>query len=271
MLSVNQEKCVGCGLCVQECYFGAIEVSNNKAVPHYDRCFKCGHCIAVCPQNCVVLDDYPAEDIQTYIPEKFDISPELLLNFVKFRRTNRNFLPKEVDDSIIRKLIEIGRFTQTGGNRQDVSYVVIKSQREEFRRLVIERLVELSNVYKTSEDPLLKRYALLWKMFGIAYKKDPVGTDKLFFKAPLILLITSPSPVNAALAAANISNMIDATPGLGTCFSGFAVRAATNNDTIKKFLQLPPQHEVVACLLVGYTNSKFQRTVQRKPAEITWM
>ena len=265
-----KDNCIGCGLCEQECYFGAMAVQEGRAIPTYERCFKCGHCIAVCPQNCLVLDDYPQEDIIENQPEDFDIPPEKLLNFVKFRRSARHFKNKEVPPELLRKIIEIGRFTQTGGNQQNVSYIVVQKQREEFRRLVIERLAELSPQYKDSEDPTYRRYALLWKMFKTFYKKDP-SIDKLFFHAPVLLLTTSPSPTNATLAAANIANMVDATPELGTCFSGFAVMAAQGNAAIRELLQVPTGHEIVNCLMIGYNKHHYRRTVQRKSAEITWL
>ena len=272
MIYVDKQACIGCGQCEKECYFGAVELQDGKAQMSYERCFKCGHCIAVCPKDCITLDDYPAEDIRPYRREEFDIAPDTLLNFVKFRRSARHFTSEQVNKDVIANILEIGRFTQTGGNQQNVSYIVIQEQRDYFRKIVLESLYALSGKFKNTADPVLKRYAILWKMFYNAYQKDPVNSpDKLFFNAPTLIVVTSPSPINAGLAAANIANMIDATAGLGTCFSGFAVRAAADNTTIKEFLSVQPGHEVVACLMVGHTTTKYLRTVPRKPTQINWL
>lgn len=42
---VNQEKCVGCGLCVSYCPIGAITVVNKKAQIDFERCCECSNCL----------------------------------------------------------------------------------------------------------------------------------------------------------------------------------------------------------------------------------
>ena len=43
------DKCVGCGICAENCAHDAIDVSSGKAYVDYDRCKGCGRCIGVCP------------------------------------------------------------------------------------------------------------------------------------------------------------------------------------------------------------------------------
>ena len=31
MVSINQEKCIGCGKCVKDCFFGVLSLKENKA------------------------------------------------------------------------------------------------------------------------------------------------------------------------------------------------------------------------------------------------
>ena len=44
---VDEKKCIGCGVCVQECPFGAIAIHPDKGVAI--KCDQCGHCIKYCP------------------------------------------------------------------------------------------------------------------------------------------------------------------------------------------------------------------------------
>ena len=45
----NEQMCVGCGVCRDNCAHSAIEIRNGRAFVDYDRCKGCGRCIGVCP------------------------------------------------------------------------------------------------------------------------------------------------------------------------------------------------------------------------------
>ena len=45
---VDQEKCVGCGMCVRECGSDAITLINRKAVIDQNKCSGCGRCVGAC-------------------------------------------------------------------------------------------------------------------------------------------------------------------------------------------------------------------------------
>ena len=47
--AVDLEKCVGCGICRNNCAHGAIEVQGKHAFVDYGKCKGCGRCIGVCP------------------------------------------------------------------------------------------------------------------------------------------------------------------------------------------------------------------------------
>ncbi|MCP4673676.1 MAG: 4Fe-4S dicluster domain-containing protein [Desulfobacula sp.] len=56
--------CVGCGECVERCYFQAIDL---EEVAHIDteKCFGCGNCAKVCPANAISLEEVlPMEHIR---------------------------------------------------------------------------------------------------------------------------------------------------------------------------------------------------------------
>lgn len=272
MMNVNTEKCIGCGLCVKDCFARDIELVDGKAKIKNIACFKCGHCIAVCPKEAVSTDEYNMEEVKNYNKEEFSIEPETLMNFIKFRRTVRQFKDKAVEEDKLSKIIEAGRFTQTGSNTQGVSYIVVREKLQELKELTLESLKNigeamLSNL--TPETMVYKRYAEMWVDMYKEFKDNPNGKEKLFFNAPAVIVVVADSPVNGALASSNMELMTNAL-GLGTFFSGFFVRASQANNKIVDFLEVPAGKQIVTCMVIGYPDVKYSRTVPRKDANILW-
>lgn len=271
MMTVDTAKCIGCGKCASDCFPNDIEFIDNKAHIKNQTCIKCGHCIAVCPVNAVSTDDYDMADVKEYEKETFNIEPQRLLNFIQFRRSVRQFKDTKVSKETLMKIIDAGRFTQTGINMQDVSYTVVTERMQELTSLVINQLKAMGEHILASEkeNQRLLTYAKLWISIADAYEKDPIAGDRVFFHAPAVIIVTASSAINGALAASNMELMVDAL-GLGTFFSGFFAAASENSKAIKDFIHLQEGKQVVGCMVIGYPDITYKRTVPRKPADISW-
>ncbi|MCR4897504.1 MAG: RnfABCDGE type electron transport complex subunit B [Lachnospiraceae bacterium] len=46
--------CIGCGICVKNCEFGAITVENFHATIDQEKCTGCGACVAKCPKKAIL-------------------------------------------------------------------------------------------------------------------------------------------------------------------------------------------------------------------------
>ncbi|MFX1573538.1 MAG: ATP-binding protein [Promethearchaeota archaeon] len=58
--SIDEDLCVGCGICVDLCYNKAIELNDdNIAVRNEDICVGCGVCAYHCPENAISLIEGP--------------------------------------------------------------------------------------------------------------------------------------------------------------------------------------------------------------------
>ncbi len=65
IIQINQDKCVGCGLCANACQQSAIEMVNGKAqVMHDDYCDGLGNCLPVCPVGAISFSDKDIKDIK---------------------------------------------------------------------------------------------------------------------------------------------------------------------------------------------------------------
>jgi len=276
MISIDIDKCVGCGLCVMDCQCNDIKIKDGNAVPLNKACLNCGHCIAICPENAVSIDSYDMNEVKEYKDEEFAIKPEVFLNSIKFRRSIRHFNNKQIEQDKINQIIEAGRFTPTGGNRQPVSYIVVQKKMIELTEKTINVLYDIACNFKDDENNPIssenKRYATMWKFM---HRQLQRGKDTLFFNAPAMIIVLgdtklSVNPiVDGALATSNMEMMAN-TLNLGACYNGFFTLAA-QNDIIKDYLCIPKNKKVITSLLIGYTDNKYLRTVPRKSAEIQWM
>lgn len=57
-INVDQEKCDGCGECVDCCPGEVYELTDGVAVPvHGDECHGCHTCEAVCPREACLVEE----------------------------------------------------------------------------------------------------------------------------------------------------------------------------------------------------------------------
>ena len=51
-LVLNQDICIGCGLCTEVCPHNVFELHNGKAeIVDFNACMECGACVNNCPSN----------------------------------------------------------------------------------------------------------------------------------------------------------------------------------------------------------------------------
>ena len=56
-LVLNDEKCVGCGICIEVCPHGVFALDGKKAgVVNKNNCMECGACQTNCPAKAVSVD-----------------------------------------------------------------------------------------------------------------------------------------------------------------------------------------------------------------------
>lgn len=68
-ITVYQDKCTGCALCVKACPFEAITVVDKKAVIDLDKCTLCSSCVEACRKFCaieIVRTTTQTPDIEKY-------------------------------------------------------------------------------------------------------------------------------------------------------------------------------------------------------------
>lgn len=261
---ISMERCIGCGLCTEDCLRDLLEVRDGKA--YFDTqgsCMDCGHCVAICPTGAISAPDWTAEN---YAPAAFDVSPDNLLNLMRFRRSIRKYTAQKLTEEEIAQLLSAAQSAPSGSNRRALRYVVITEQNKEITEKALKTLYDAALHMEEIESlRTILNYKQKWLQFYEDYQST--GRDGLFFNAPCVILAIAGDEQNSTLldcglAAANMELMAHAM-GLGSCYVGFFSRAVGLDASLGDLIGLQAGERLVATLAVGHPDVKYRRTVVR--------
>lgn len=248
VLAIDTAACIGCGLCLRDCPTANIALDGTAARIVAQDCIMCAHCVAVCPKAAVSATGF--DELPEEINGPTALDPDDLLRALKTRRSIRQFSDRPVDSHAIQLIIEAGRLTPTGGNAQDVSYLVIKDSMERIEAKAVRLFQRLL--------PLARPFSSL--------ARRVVVDDRFFFKkAPIAIAVVARDRVNGALAASNMALMAEA-HGLGVLYSGFFCTATRMSRSLRKELGLRGGERVVATLVIGHPAIRYRRTAPKESA-----
>ncbi len=285
-VTIDQEKCNGCGICARRCTRcftnndGVITVQADE-----ECCNLCGHCVALCKTSAIThsrmdMDNFPPSG------DPINLETDDFIHLVRQRRSHRGYKDKEVPRELLKKLVEVSRYCPTGSNLQTVQIKII-TNREKIKRLsdlTVEFFMEMINQadnmikkLKSEGKPIppdlaaRKELADRYRRLGLA--KD-LGIDPILHNAPVVMLFHSPpspsTPKDDCVIAAQTVVLAAMTMGLGTCYIGLLTNAALNSPPVQKAMELPPGNTVHSILVLGYPRLKFYKAVDRKPLTVQW-
>lgn len=261
-VEINQKLCIGCGRCVKDCPGNAIRIEEEKA-QSVRPCIQCGHCVAICPVAAVSISGYDMEDVEEYEEASFTLLPQNYLHAVKFRRSVRNFKAQPIEREKAERILDVGRYSATGKNMQDNTFIFVQEKLEEFKALVWKEMPAILETLQ-KEKP---EYARVFQYFYKKWQQDP-AIDNFFFNTPAFLVIASENPLDGGLAAANIENMAVA-EGLGALYSGYTMGLLGASPVLLEWLGIGDK-KISCCMLMGYPDVSYKRTAPRKKADIRW-
>ena len=247
---IDYEKCIGCGLCVNDCPNAHLYLENKKVKAAETGCIECGHCFAICPVNAVEIEGYECADEP--VTPMTELDSDKLLAAMKSRRSIRHFTARSVEEEKLEKILEAGRYCPTGSNAQNVAFTVLGSKQGEAEALCVK---------------LFQKGKKLGSPFVDFLKRIEISNDFFFKGAPTVIIVSSKSDINAGLASSYMELMAY-NLGLGVLYSGFFVICTKLSGKLKTMLQLPKDHKVVSCLVIGYPDVKYQRIAPRKEVQV---
>lgn len=262
MFEVNKEKCIHCGLCIKDCSACALNFDENNVLQiDESRCFKCQHCMAVCPVGALSVCGKNPENSDAIWQQ----NPDNILNLIKSRRSVRHYKQQNLDFEKMQKLKEMLKFVPTGCNnhRLHFSFIDDIEVMNEFRGYVNGKILDaLTN--KTIK-PLVEK-------FGRYSKRFLDGEDIVFRTAPHMLVVST--PVDAPCAdidptiALSYFELYAQSMNVGTCWCGLGKFCLLVLPELSEYLQVPQGYKASYVMLFGEPDVKFARTVQPEEVKI---
>ena len=269
---VDQETCIGCGLCVKVCPSSILHLNEQRKceMDEIDRfgwngCWKCEHCLAVCPRGAIRIFGKMPED--SLPPVNAETAAPVLDALIANRHSCRRFLKKDVPKDVIDAMLQMLGNAPNGGNKQQVEFTLIddREQMNTFRRLAYTEMERLAGegIYPVGFDKPSYEDMKRWE--------KTVRPEMLFCDAPCLLIPHAPlgkgEPVEDVNIAAAYFEMLCASRGLGCVMMTFPRDALKNLPQIRAMLLIPETHYIGAMLGFGWPEIRYARGSQRSVAD----
>ena len=291
---IDEELCIGCGLCVKVCPLDTISMQNEKAVVTGEESLSCGHCAAACPEGAIRVKAID-ESILTYNTIKADgkwlkhgdFDTSQLVRLMRSRRSCRNYREKPVDRNILEDLVKIGITAPSGTNAQGWTFTILPS-----RGAVVALANQVARYFKELNKMAEKGHLRLFmkltgkKELDFYYKNyyetvketlsewENNGLDRLFHGATSAIIVGykpgAACPAEDAILATQNILLGAHSMGLGSCLIGFAVSAIKRDPKIKLAVGIPAEETIYAVIALGWPDEKYFGLAGRKPAVIRY-
>lgn len=289
-ITINAEKCNGCGLCVEVCKDFSILMKDGKAVTHDEPvfgCMSCGHCMAICPKGAIIVAgrELSPTDLFELSPKETMASYEALMNLFQHRRSIREFKDKPVEQGLIDEVLAAGASAPMGIPPSDVNVLVLndKEKVSHFSKdyceyleslkwmvskwgLVMMRIMYGKKNYEMFRDfikPLIKVYTEGMKE----------GKNHVMYDAPMAFYFygspySDPAdPIVAATYAMTAAESL----GLGTCMLGAIHPFIQQGRAAQKFRDkwgIRYKSKEGLFLVMGYPKVKYKQGIKRTFAHV---
>jgi nitroreductase/NAD-dependent dihydropyrimidine dehydrogenase PreA subunit len=270
LLKIDKEKCKQDGQCAADCPIGIIRFDGPGNYPELipggeNLCIQCGHCVAVCPHGAMDHAEVPLAECPGIDPG-LSISSGQAEQFLRSRRSIRQFKAQPVEQAMLQRLIEVAGFAPTASNAQLVTWHVIanKDHLHEISSQVKDWLDELLKGSQTGFPPYFSRFVDAWE----------AGIDSILRSAPCLVVAMAPPEARNGLVdltlALSYLELIAPLYGLGACWAGLLQGAIMSRPELKKTVGIPLDYPSHYPMMIGYPAVRYHRLIQRKRPRVSW-
>jgi len=271
-ISIDSEKCVRCGICVNVCPVGIIspgeELMDIPYIPEEAAAFcnECGACISFCVKSCIssLFDtNYTSLDVL----KNPDISGEQLGSYMVKRRSIRNYGNAAVSKEKIDLILDNVRYAPSGMNGQPVHWTIVHDT-DVVKKLTSLTIDWMKEVLASEEPHPLKQFI---PSLITAYES---GIDPICRGAPHLAIAhahkDNPMAYTDSIIALSWFELACPSYGLGACWAGFLNIAANSYQPIMDELDLPKGHAVQHAMMFGQPLYTIYKVPGRNPAKVSW-
>lgn len=273
LFKVNRDKCIQCGRCINTCSgmvlsFGADGFPRMKEFERFGwrGCWRCQHCLAVCPAGAVSIFNKKPED--SLPPPPLEMG-EYMERLVVNRRSCRRYQDRNVDPKIIDSILSAMESGPTGGNSCSVQFTVIDDK---------ERVREIRDAAYAVMENKASAHVYTHSFSDFYYKKMKESEktvrkgDMLFCGAPHLFIAhdrytgkwAEDYKVNCIIASAYFELLANA-HGLGTVIMSYPSEVLNElAPQARKMLGIPSDHYTGLIVGFGYPEIPYARGVQKE-------
>jgi ferredoxin len=284
-ITIDSEKCNGCGICVNVCKDFSL-VLDGKKVKLSDTalfgCIGCGHCVAVCAREAISVTGrtLAASDYQPL--QHSQLHYDSLYKMVLNRRSIRDFHDQPVPQEIVDKIIQFASTAPMGIPPSDVGVLIIegKEKVKQFAFDFVDLLSGMQFMVSPYVMPLMRPFMKRddYKMMGefvrplvnIFVKGRKEGKDYVLYEAPLVMMFYGKlsDPADPYIAA-TYATLAAESMGIGSCMIGsIGPFLKHTGKAFKKKYNIPQNLRDSLFVIMGYPKYKFRKTIKRSFASV---
>jgi nitroreductase/NAD-dependent dihydropyrimidine dehydrogenase PreA subunit len=276
MVTVEIEKCSGCGTCVDVCHEHCMSVVDGKVEIYDPYCSTCAQCVAICPSRALSWDNVAPIRFE---PELMP-TPEQMNELFKERRTVRAFKPTRVDRTLLEEVASYAAYAPTHSHALRIVIVdeaaiidlmdriLLRFTARLYRFVYRPKLVgSLAKVLTPSlESEFLRAKPKLETTLrrGVTFTSRP---------AAFILVVgekRTPLNLESAQYATYNMNLLAQAMGLG-CRNLVGNQSILNRSrALREELRLKKSERIFGLLGIGHPEVKFVNKVEGRSLSLQW-
>jgi len=276
MITIDQEKCNQCGLCVKICHEYCMDLEGDLLRIDQSSCSTCSQCIAICPKQALSWNHIqPLSFNKDLYP-----TPQQIDELFKERRTTRDFNNKRIDRKLLEEIVNYAVYAPT--HSFEMRAIVIDNEDiiQQFDRIIYKFSTRVYNLFY--KPRLVHRIVKLitpereHEYLKAKPKLEACLKRKRNFKTipPAIVMIIADKRIPLSLESAQYAlyniDLYAQTKGLG-CRNLVGNQMFLNRSKIcRDLLRLKRNEKIFGTMAMGYPLVKFRNKVVGKQIDIQW-